>query len=175
MELGAFSISLAVKDLKASRTAKMCFDRLPSLVARLLLLSWCLTLRPLVAQAASPGGTWQGTWDSPSGSVYTAVMQLTVTPDGSIDGSIAWTLKDTRRPDLQPKIGATGTEYVHGTYDARCRVLAFAGYRLDDPRQVLGMDHYQLILAPNGAGLGGVTGNDEGKGDTWTGMLSLRR
>lgn len=152
----------------------MYFDRLQSRVARLIILSLFSTVRSLVAQAPSPAGTWQGTWDSPNGSVYTAVMQLTVTADGSADGSIAWTLKDTRRPDLQPKIGATGTEYVHGTYDARCHVLAFAGYKLDDPKQVLGMDHYQLILAPNGAALSGVTGNDEGKGDTWTGILSLR-
>jgi hypothetical protein len=153
----------------------MFFDRFQSQVTRLFFLSLFLTGVPLVAQAPSPAGTWQGTWESPNGSVYAAVMQLTVTPDGSVDGSIAWTLKDTRRPDLQPKIGANGTEYVHGTYDARCHVLAFAGYKLDDPRQVLGMDHYQLILAPNGAGLGGVTANAEGTGDTWTGMFSLRR
>jgi hypothetical protein len=43
-----------------------------------------------------------------------------------------------------------------------------AGYRLDDPQHILGMDRYELILAANGAGLGGVTAN----GDTWTGMFS---
>ena len=147
----------------------------PQLLVRALLLAAFLTGRALLAQSPTPAGTWTGTWDSPNGSVYTAIVQLTVTPDGSLDGSIFWTLKDTRRADLQPKVGQTGTEYVHGTYDARCRVLAFAGYKLDDPQHILGMDHYELILAPNGAGLGGVTGNDQGKGDTWTGMLSLRR
>jgi hypothetical protein len=122
-------------------------------------------------QAPSPAGTWQGIWDSPNGSVYTAVVQLNVTPDGAIDGSISWTLKDTRRPDLVAKVGQSGVEFVHGTYDARCRVLALAGYRLDDPQHILGMDRYELLLAVNGAGLGGVTAN----GDTWTGMFSLRR
>jgi hypothetical protein len=122
-------------------------------------------------QAPSPAGTWQGKWDSPNGSVYTAVVQLNVTSDGTVDGSISWTLKDTRRPDLAVKVGQSGVEFVHGTYDARCRVLALAGYRLDDPQHILGMDRYELILAANGAGLGGVTAN----GDTWTGMFSLRR
>ena len=140
-----------------------------------LLILALLTAKPLGSQVPSPAGTWRGTWDSPNGSVYTAVAQLTVTADGSLDGSITWTLKDTRRADLAPKVGQTGTEYVHGTFDARCRVATFEGYKLDDPQNILGMDHYKLVLAPNGAGLGGVTGNDEGSGDTWTGMLSLRR
>ena len=144
-------------------------------VIHLLILALVLTTRPLAAQAPTPAGTWRGTWNSPNGSGYTAVAQFTVTTDGSLDGSITWTLNETRRADLAPKVGQTGIEYVHGTYDARCRVATFAGYKLDDPQQILGMDHYQLILAPNGAGLGGLTGNDQGSGDTWTGMFSLRR
>ena len=143
-------------------------------VTHLLILA-LLTAKPLGSPAPSPAGTWRGTWDSPNGSVYTAVAQLTVTADGSLDGSITWTLKDTHRADLAPRVGQTGIEYVHGTFDARCRVATFEGYKLDDPQKVLGMDHYELVLAPNGAGLGGVTGNDQGSGDTWTGMLSLRR
>ena len=143
-------------------------------ITHLLILA-LLTAKPLGSQAPSPAGTWRGTWDSPNGSVYGAVAQLTVTADGSLDGSITWTLKNTRRADLAPRVGQTGIEYVHGTFDARCRVATFEGYKLDDPQHILGMDHYELILAPNGAGLGGVTGNDEGSGDTWTGMLSLRR
>jgi hypothetical protein len=141
----------------------------------LLLLGAILTFRSLPAQAPTPAGRWTGTWDSPDGSAYTAIVDLTVTRDGSVDGSISWTLKDARRADLQPKVGMSGVEYVHGTYDARCRVLALAGYKLDDPHQILGMDHYELIVAPNGGGIGGVTANDQGKGETWTGMLSLRR
>jgi hypothetical protein len=144
--------------------------------ARLLLLGlFALIARALPAQgltqAPSPAGTWKGGWDSPNGSVYTAIAQLNVTPDGTVDGSISWTLKDTRRADLTAKVGQSGREFVHGTYDARCRVLALAGYKLDDPQHILGMDRYELILAANGAGLGGVTAN----GDTWTGMFSLRR
>lgn len=141
---------------------------------RSLLLGLGLMVRPLFGQVVTPAGTWKGSWDSPNGSVYSAIVELTVTPDGSVDGSISWTLKDTRRDDLRPKIGQSGTEYIHGTYDARCRVLTVAGYKLDDPKQILGMDRYELILAPNGRGLAGVTANDMGEGDTWTGMLSLR-
>jgi len=153
----------------------MPFARMQRWPVRLFLLGFCLTGGPLFGQTPTPAGTWKGTWDSPNGSVYTAIVQLTVASDNSIDGSISWTLKDTRRADLQPKVGLSGIEYVHGTYDARCRVLTFAGYKLDDPNRILGTDHYELILARNGGGLGGLTGNDLGKGDTWTGMLSLRR
>jgi hypothetical protein len=152
----------------------MCFARTHRYAVPLLLLGFGLMVRPLFGQAVTPAGTWKGSWDSPNGSVYSAIVELTVTPDGSVDGSISWTLRDTRRDDLRPKIGLSGTEYVHGTYDARCRVLALAGYKLDDPKQILGMDRYELILAPNGRGLAGVTANDMGQGETWTGMLSLR-
>lgn len=134
-------------------------------------LGLVLTVTSLPAQAPTPAGTWKGSWDSPNGSVYAATVELTVTSDGTVDGAISWTLTATRREDLQPKVGQSGIEYVHGTYDARCRVLALAGYKLDDPRQILGMDRYELILAANGGGLGGVTENN----NAWTGMLSLRR
>lgn len=129
-----------------------------------------LLVGAVAGQSPTPAGTWKGSWDSPDGSVYSATVQLTVAADGSVDGTIDWKLTAARRTDLNPKIGLRGTEYVRGTFDARCRVLTMAGYKLDDPQHILGMDHYELILAPNGAGLGGVTENN----DTWTGMLSLR-
>jgi hypothetical protein len=125
----------------------------------------------LAAQSPTPVGTWKGTWNSPDGSVYAATVQLSVASDGSVDGSIDWKMMTAQRADLIPKIGMHGTEYVRGTFDARCRVLTMAGYKLDDPHTILGMDQYELVLAPNGAGLGGVTANH----DAWTGMLSLRR
>ena len=140
-------------------------------VKHLLMISLFLAATPLIAQEPTPAGSWTGTWDSPNGSVYTAVAQFTVATDGSLDGAIKWTLKDTRRADLAPKMGQQGTEYVRGAYDGRCRVASFAGYKLDDPQHILGMDTYWLILAPNGQGFGGVTAN----GDRWTGMFSLRR
>lgn len=153
----------------------MAIGRTPRTLVHLLVLSLAAAPGQLRAQAATPAGSWSGTWDSPNGSFYSAVAQFTVTEDGSLDGTITWTLRGTRRIDLKPKVGQSGIEYVHGTFDARCRVAAFAGYKLDDPQQILGMDHYQLILAPNGQGFGGVTGNDQGQGDTWTGMISFRR
>jgi len=130
-----------------------------------------LTFGALAAQSPTPAGTWTGKWDSPDGSVYSATVQLTVASDGTVDGSINWKLTAARRSDLDPKVGLHGTEFVRGTFDAHCRVLTMGGYKLDDPEHVLGMDHYELILAPNGAGLGGVTENN----GAWTGMLSLRR
>ena len=145
--------------------------------ALIYLLAFSVVLTPgrLSSQTVTPAGSWSGTWNSPNGSVYSASAQFTLTADGALEGTIRWTLTETRRADLTPKVGQSGTEYVHGTFDARCRVAVFAGYKLDDPQKILGMDHYQLILAPNGQGFGGVTGNDQGKGDTWTGMVSLRR
>ncbi|HWZ29591.1 MAG TPA: hypothetical protein VNX15_13565 [Gemmatimonadales bacterium] len=122
-----------------------------------------------LTRAPSPAGTWKGGWDSPDGSVYSAVMTLTATGD-SVDGSILWTLTQATRTDLKPKISQHGTEFVRGVYHIDCHVVQMAGYRLDDPNHILGMDHYELVLAPNGAGLGGVTENN----GTWTGMISLR-
>ena len=141
------------------------------------LLAFSIVLTPglLFSQTVTPAGIWSGTWNSPNGSGYSAIAKFTAAPDGAVEGSITWTLTETRRADLSPKIGQSGTEYVRGTFDAHCRVAVLAGYKLDDPQHILGMDHYQLILAPNGQGFGGVTGNDQGKGDTWTGMVSLRR
>lgn len=135
----------------------------------LVLPALLLTLGLTRAPAPSPAGTWKGTWDSPDGSVYSATMTLTTQGD-SVDGSINWTLAAATRPDLKPKIGQHGTEFVRGVYHVDCRMVEMAGYRLDDPNHILGMDHYELVLAPNGAGLGGVTEN----GGAWTGMVSLR-
>ena len=98
-------------------------------------------------------------------------MELTLSAHGAVDGSILWTLTAATRADLKPKVGQSGTEYVQGTYTSDCRVAHMAGYKLSDPNHILGMDHYELILAPNGAGLGGVTENN----GPWTGMISLRR
>lgn len=137
----------------------------------LTLLSLLVFVGAAAAQNPTPAGTWKGAWDSPDGSVYAATVQLIIAADGSVEGSIDWKMTAAQRADLIPKISLHGTEFVRGTFDARCRVLTMAGYRLDDPHAILGMDQYALILAPNGAGLGGVTSNH----DAWTGMLSLRR
>ena len=138
--------------------------------SRFLLLAPLLLLAP-THKAPSPAGTWHGRWSSPDGSVYSATATLTVTSDTAIDGSILWTLSAATRADLKPKIGQSGTEYVRGVFHVDCRTLHMAGYRLDDPSKILGTDQYELILAPNSAGLGGVTGNS----GAWTGMISLLR
>src|SRR5438094_7929211 len=129
----------------------MPFARMQRWPVRLFLLGFCLTGRPLFGQTPTPGGTWKGTWDSPNGSVYTAIVQLTVASDNSIDGSISWTLKDTRRADLQPKLVLSAIENVHDTYDTSCRALTFAGNKLDAPNSILGKNHQELNIARNGA------------------------
>jgi hypothetical protein len=125
----------------------------------------------LPAQQPSVAGAWKGEWTSPEGYLYGAVMHLGVVSGDSVVGSIAWTLKRSPRPADQAKIGLRGTEYVRGRYSADCGVLRVAGYRLDDPSAILGMDRYALLLAETGMSLGGITW-DHG---TWTGQLLLAR
>lgn len=103
--------------------------------------------------------------------LYGAVMHLSVVSGDSVEGSIAWSLKRSPRPPDQAKLGLRGTEYVRGRYSADCGVLRIAGYRLDDPSEILGMDRYSLVLAETGVSLGGITW-DHG---SWAGLLMLAR
>jgi hypothetical protein len=125
----------------------------------------------LPAQQPSVAGAWKGEWSSPQGYLYGAVMHLSVVSGDSVEGSIAWSLKRSPRPADQAKIGLRGTEYVRGRYSADCGVLRVAGYRLDDPSVILGMDRYALLLSETGMSLGGITW-DHG---TWTGQFVLAR
>lgn len=139
-----------------------------------LLLFFASLPLSLLAQERAPGplaGTWEGTWLSPSGFVYLAEMRLELNSSGAVEGEIKWALTKSPRAEEQPKVGMTGTEFVRGKFDSTSNVLAIDGYRKDDPNQILGLDKYRLILAENGAALGGITWNH----GSWRGLIGLSR
>ena len=115
-------------------------------------------------------GPWHGFWKS-DGFTYEANLRLEVAPSGEVEGSIDWTLRAASRPDYKNKIGLTGTEHVRGRFNADAGVLAFQGYRKDDPNTILGLDIYRLVVAENRNTMGGIT-RDHGP---WTGEFFLRR
>jgi len=115
-------------------------------------------------------GTWSGQWSSPVGS-YLAEMHLVAGSNGTVEGQINWTLVKSARAEEQSKLGLTGVEFVKGNYDPVSRVLAVDGYSKTDPNAILGLDKYRLIIAENGAALGGITW-DHG---SWDGLLGLLR
>jgi len=116
-------------------------------------------------------GTWSGQWSSPEGFTYLAEMHLEAASNGTIEGQINWTLVKSARAEEQSKLGLTGVEFVKGKYDPVSRVLAVDGYTKTDPNTILGLDKYRLILAENGAALGGITRNH----GSWGGLLGLLR
>ena len=123
------------------------------------------------AQAGNVAGTWRGVWAAPEGYVYAAEMRLTVDAANTVEGSITWTLRQSPDAAEQWKVGRAGVEFVRGAYDSRCGVVRLAGYALDDPSQILGMDRYQLVVAETGGSLGGITWNH----GPWTGHIVLTR
>ncbi|HUF23928.1 MAG TPA: hypothetical protein VMN81_07375 [Vicinamibacterales bacterium] len=121
--------------------------------------------------AASPAGTWRGTWNSSAGYAYAADVRLQVAADGAVEGSIVWTLRVTPVTTDQHKIGMTGVERVRGTFDARSGTISMRGFEKNDPNTIIGLDRYRLFYAENGKVIGGIT---ESHG-TWEGVLSLVR
>ena len=135
-----------------------------------LLLTLAVTPN-LGAQSASPAGDWTGVWTAPEGWLYAAVFHLELNSDQTVQGSITWTLKRSPRPEEEAKIGLTGVELVRGNYNNECRTVRLEGYDLDDPNGILGTDRYELILAPTGNSLGGITWHH----GPWNGQLLLTR
>ncbi len=135
-------------------------------------LLFALALGPtLAAQTVTPAGDWNGHWTAPEGWVYAAAARLVVSSDQTVEGTITWTLQRSPRAEEAGKVGLTGVEHVRGTYDKQCRVVRLEGHRVDDPNEILGTDQYELVLAPSGASLGGITANH----GPWTGQLLLTR
>ncbi len=122
---------------------------------------------------ASPkvSGSWHGDWTSPEGFRYEADMQLTVDKDNNVTGEIHWTLRKSPRSEEQEKVGLTGVEHVKGAFAPGARVLRMEGTSLDDPKHILGMDKYRLLLSDDGTRLGGSTSNH----DHWNAQLLLER
>jgi hypothetical protein len=146
-------------------------------LAPIALLLLC-ALQPAGAQPAPAeeraaiAATWRGTWTG-HGYVYDAESRLTVRPDKSVDGTFAWTLRQTPPGSgLAGKIGRSGTEYVRGRYLPMGRVLQLEGYKTDDPDGIIaGVGKYRLVLADDYSVIGGITS------DTldWSGQLLLTR
>lgn len=116
-------------------------------------------------------GKWQGQWTSPEGYLYSAEGNFDATGSSNgIQGNINWILKKSPRKSEQSKLGQGGVEYVKGSYDPEKRILAIAGYRKEDPHQLVGVSKYKLTL----------TEDHRLEGDSWTlgrlsGRLSLSR
>lgn len=113
-------------------------------------------------------GPWHGFWKAEN-YLYEAEMKLDVGADGSIEGAIDWTLRETSDTSLKDRIGRSGTEHVRGQFLPEPGILTFEGVSKDDPDGILGLDKYRLLLAPNRKSIGGLTDNH---GD-WRGQFFL--
>jgi len=122
------------------------------------------------ADRADLAGPWHGFWKS-GDFVYEAEMKLQVGPGGDVEGAIEWTLRAASQSDYKNKIGLKGTEHVRGKFRAEAALLAFEGYRKDDPNTILGLDKYRLVVAENRRSMGGITW-DHG---SWSGEIFLKR
>lgn len=114
--------------------------------------------------------TWNGQWISERGYQFEARMELDVDRSGAVQGRIQWTWTKSPLPEDKPKLGSRGVEYVWGRYDAGSRLLRIEGYRRDDPKFVLGVDKYRLVLVDDGSTLAGPTENH----GTWGALFVLR-
>lgn len=66
----------------------------------------------------------------------------------------------------------SATEFVRGRFDPGTRVLTMAGYRKDDPNNVLVMvDNYRLNLSGDSRALGGKARN----GGSWNATMKLSK
>lgn len=64
------------------------------------------------------------------------------------------------------KAGSTAVEYVHGSFDPATRGLKLAGYKKDDPNNIVIFDRYSMTLAVDNSSMSGKSRN---------GNLSLQR
>ncbi len=93
--------------------------------------------------------TWQGEWKSREGFRFGLAMELRVAPGGAADGEMSWQLLEapTGNP-LSSRLGATGIEYVNGTFDRAEGIALIDGYKVSDPT-LLGTDRYRFQIRPD--------------------------
>jgi hypothetical protein len=127
---------------------------------------------PLVSDAdrAALAGPWKGTWTGNKFG-YTAVMTLVVAADGTVAGTINWTLSTVPNSKAEHLVGMTGIENIRGNYNPTAAVLSVAGYSKADPNDIVELDQYLLVVAPNRETMGGLTGEH----GAWTGQFFLSR
>ena len=139
----------------------------PRLLLLLSLAALLVVLAPCAGSTQTGPSKWWGQWTSPPGFVYLAEIALEIKPDGAAEAAITWTLAASPRESELQKLGTKGIEYVRGRFDKASGVLSLDGYRKEDPSQVIGLDHYRLVVAENYRALAGVSSN---RGD-WLGRL----
>lgn len=122
------------------------------------------------ADQTALAGPWKGTWTGHNYR-YDAVMALVIEPDGSVGGSINWTLRASPNPAGAKMIGQSGVENVRGTYHPDSAMLVLEGYGKADPNGILELDKYLLVVSPTRQTMGGIT-EDHGN---WSGQFFLSR
>jgi hypothetical protein len=122
------------------------------------------------ADRSALGGPWKGTWSANRFS-YDAVMTLAVSPNGSVDGSIKWTLRASPNDRASQLIGQSGIENVHGTYYPASGTVSLQGYSKADPSGIVELDQYLLVVSPTRMTMGGITGEH----GAWNGQFFLAR
>jgi hypothetical protein len=124
-----------------------------------------------MARSSTVAGTWRGEWSNAKGHLYSFEARLTVSSDNNVTGAINWKLVASPRGDEQSKLGMTATEYIGGTYDPKERLANIEGHSKDDPKGVIGLDAYRIVVAEDGRT---ITGNTRSHG-TWKGKISGKR
>jgi hypothetical protein len=98
-------------------------------------------------------------------------MTLAVGVDGTVDGSIKWTLRASPNERASQLIGQSGIENVRGTYYPDSGSLSLQGYSKADPNGVVELDQYLLVVSPTRMTMGGITGEH----GAWNGQFFLAR
>lgn len=114
---------------------------------------------PVLGSSISPSGNWTGDWSGKGGSYFTARVQLSET-DGRVEGQIVWTLERSTNPKKMYKAGSVATEYVRGTFDPITRRVFLAGYRKDDPNNIVIYDNYRMVHSADSKNLTGTSKNN---------------
>jgi hypothetical protein len=122
---------------------------------------WRKWLRPVPPLDA----TWQGTWKTPRGYVFSFVMQLEVSRSNAAQGEILWRLLEAPVGSfLAPRLNDEAIEYVSGSYDRNARVAELYGHRVSDPT-FLATDHYKLQILDDKVSFVAMTRDNSGKWD----------
>jgi hypothetical protein len=126
--------------------------------------------QPAAAPIPGPAGRWTGQIAYPSGSSFSAQVDILETGAGRVSGQIVWTLLKTSNPAKKDRVGVSATEFVQGTFDATGRILSLEGYNETDPDDIIIRDKYRLTISVDGRNMSGPS-----LGGKVPGKLSLRR
>jgi hypothetical protein len=120
------------------------------------------------------GGVWVGEWmteGAENGYLYTLEVTLNINAENEIDGQIVWTFVRSPFEADQALLGLSATEFVRGDFDPATLEVELTGYKEDDPKDIIGPDHYKLFLIEDGTILQGKSEN----GGAWNGFFTASR